>query len=119
MDAVTKTLLAHPPSNATVTINGREAATGWNAPEFAPWLLSSLDAASTETFGLPTLTEGEGGSIPFMGMLGDKFPHAQFVITGVLGPESNAHGPNEYLHLPTAERITAALAIVLNDHAKR
>ncbi len=119
MDAATKTLLADPPSNATVTINGREAATGWNAPEFAPWLLESLDAASSEMFGLPTLTEGEGGSIPFMGMLGDKFPDAQFVITGVLGPESNAHGPNEYLHLPTAERITAALSMVLNDHAKR
>jgi acetylornithine deacetylase/succinyl-diaminopimelate desuccinylase-like protein len=119
LEAVTKILLADPPSKATVTIEGRESASGWNAPEFAPWLLSSLDAASIETFGLPTLTEGEGGSIPFMGMLGDKFPDAQFVITGVLGPESNAHGPNEYLHLPTAQRLTAALAIVLNDHAKR
>jgi acetylornithine deacetylase/succinyl-diaminopimelate desuccinylase-like protein len=119
LEAVTKILLADPPSKATVTIEGRESASGWNAPKFAPWLLASLDAASTETFGLPTLTEGEGGSIPFMGMLGDKFPEAQFIITGVLGPESNAHGPDEYLHLPTAERLTAALALVLNDHAQR
>jgi acetylornithine deacetylase/succinyl-diaminopimelate desuccinylase-like protein len=62
---------------------------------------------------------GEGGSIPFMGMLGRRFPAAQFVITGVLGPESNAHGPNEFLHVPMAKRLTAAMAQVLNDHAKR
>lgn len=117
--AAIKILTENPPSDANVTVSGRESASGWNAPEFAPWLLQSLDGASTATFGEPTLTEGEGGSIPFMGMLGKKFPEAQFVITGVLGPESNAHGPNEYLHLPTAERITAALAIVLNDHANR
>ncbi len=62
---------------------------------------------------------GEGGSIPFMGMLGEAFPQAQFVITGVLGPASNAHGPNEFLHIPTAKRIAAAVALILSDHAVR
>ena len=62
---------------------------------------------------------GEGGTIPFMGMLGQQFPDAQFVITGVLGPGNNAHGPNEYLHLPTGRRVTAALAVVLDAHARR
>ena len=59
---------------------------------------------------------GEGGTIPFMGMLGEKFPGAQFMITGVLGPHSNAHGPNEFLHIPTGKRVTAAVARVIADH---
>jgi acetylornithine deacetylase/succinyl-diaminopimelate desuccinylase-like protein len=70
-------------------------------------------------FGNPARALGEGGTIPFMGMLGERFPEAQFVITGVLGPDSNAHGPNEYLHLPTAERVTTAVAHLLDAHATR
>jgi hypothetical protein len=62
---------------------------------------------------------GEGGSIPFMGMLGEKFPKAQFVITGVLGPHSNAHGPNEFLHIPTGKRVSTAVASILADHFNR
>jgi acetylornithine deacetylase/succinyl-diaminopimelate desuccinylase-like protein len=102
-----------------VSFAGREAGPGWNAPTFAPWLDSSLERASQAAFGAPARAFGEGGTIPFMGMLGQRFPDAQFVITGVLGPDSNAHGPNEYLHLPTGERLTAALALVLHDHARR
>jgi len=59
---------------------------------------------------------GEGGTIPFMGMLGEKFPEAQFLVTGVLGPQSNAHGPNEFLHLATARRLTGCVSQVLMDH---
>src|SRR3546814_13865522 len=59
---------------------------------------------------------GEGGSIPFMGMLGEKFPGAQFMITGVLGPHSNAHGPNEFLHLPMGKKVTASVARVIPAH---
>jgi acetylornithine deacetylase/succinyl-diaminopimelate desuccinylase-like protein len=92
---------------------------GWNAPAFAPWLASALDDVSTAAFGSPARTFGEGGSIPFMGMLGERFPEAQFVITGALGPDANAHGPNEYLHLPTARRITMAMAHLLDAHASR
>jgi len=89
---------------------------GWNAPALAPWLEKSLAAASQATFGRPPAYMGEGGSIPFMAMLGERFPKTQFVITGVLGPHSNAHGPNEFLHIPTAKRVTAAVAQVLADH---
>ena len=117
--AVAAALTADPPYGARVTFAGREAGPGWNAPAFAPWLEESLQRASQATFGGPARAFGEGGTIPFMGMLGQRFPDAQFVITGVLGPDSNAHGPNEYLHLPSAERITAALAMVLDDHARR
>ena len=70
-------------------------------------------------FGKPTRAFGEGGTIPFMGMLGDMFPDAQFVITGVLGPGSNAHGPNEFLHVPTGKAVTRCLARVLQSHATR
>jgi acetylornithine deacetylase/succinyl-diaminopimelate desuccinylase-like protein len=82
----------------------------------APWLAQSLGRASAASFGRPPAYMGEGGSIPFMAMLGAKFPQAQFVVTGVLGPHSNAHGPNEFLHLPTAQRVSAVVAQVLADH---
>jgi acetylornithine deacetylase/succinyl-diaminopimelate desuccinylase-like protein len=105
-----------PPSGARVTFSPEAAAAGWNAPALAPWLGESLARASQSAFGAPPAYMGEGGSIPFMAMLGERFPAAQFVVTGVLGPHSNAHGPNEFLHLPTARKITRVIAQVLADH---
>ena len=93
------------------------SAPGWNAPALAPWLAAALDDVSTAAFGQPARTFGEGGTIPFMGMLGDRFPAAQFVVTGALVPGSNAHGPNEFLHLPTARRVTECIARLLGAHA--
>ncbi len=114
---LTRVLTDDPPSGALVSFDDPEAAAGWNAPDLAPWLASSLQVASQRAFAKPMQLFGEGGSIPFMGMLGDLFPDAQFVITGVLGPESNAHGPNEFLHLAYAEKLTNCLATVLDAHA--
>jgi acetylornithine deacetylase/succinyl-diaminopimelate desuccinylase-like protein len=108
-----------PPSDATVTLVVSESAPGWNAPTTEPWLQVAIDDASQAHFGRSTGAWGIGGSIPFMAMLGDTYPSAQFVITGVLGPESNAHGPNEFLHLPTARRISACVAHILDAHARR
>ncbi len=119
LDAITAALTSDPPDGATVTFDRTGAASGWNAPPFAPWLRRAMDEASTIAFGNATEAFGEGGSIPFMGMLGERFPDAQFVITGVLGPHTNAHGPNEFLHLPTAERLTVCLAEILRCHAQR
>ena len=117
--AVCARLAADPPYGATVELLDQKAENGWNAPPFTPCLQAALEAASEATFGPPTMALGEGGSIPFMGLLGDIFPSAQFVITGVCGPESNAHGPNEFLHLPTAEKLTACLTQVLAAHSSR
>jgi acetylornithine deacetylase/succinyl-diaminopimelate desuccinylase-like protein len=109
-----------PPYGARVKFNQQLAASpGWNAPALAPWLGQSLARASESAFGAPPAYMGEGGSIPFMAMLGERFPDAQFVVTGVLGPHSNAHGPNEFLHLPMARRITRVIAQVLADHHAR
>jgi acetylornithine deacetylase/succinyl-diaminopimelate desuccinylase-like protein len=116
---VKRLLEADPPHGAHVTFSSEAAASGWNAPAFAPWLEQALDAASRAHFGKPAVAMGEGGSIPFMAMLGERFPDAQFLVTGVLGPGSNAHGPNEFLHLPTAERVTMCVADVLAAHARR
>ncbi len=85
----------------------------------APWLEASLNKASKAAFGKPVAYQGEGGSIPFMAMLGEKFPGTQFVVTGLLGPHSNAHGPNEFLHIPFAKKLAASIATVLADHAAR
>jgi acetylornithine deacetylase/succinyl-diaminopimelate desuccinylase-like protein len=117
--AIQAALLADPPYGAEVTFHPEHVGPGWNAAPTAPWLTASLARASTATFGNPARSFGEGGTIPFMGMLGERFPEAQFVITGVVGPDANAHGPNEYLHLPTGERLTACMAAVLDDHANR
>ncbi len=108
-----------PPDGARVSFRSGAGSNGWDAPPLAPWLENALDRASTRHFGKPAMYLGEGGSIPFMGMLGEKFPNAQFCITGVLGPGSNAHGPNEFLHLPTARKLTLCVADVLAAHALR
>ncbi|MBM3984144.1 MAG: M20/M25/M40 family metallo-hydrolase [Planctomycetes bacterium] len=115
--AAMKTVLeSDPPYGARVTFRPDAPAAGWNAPELAPWLERSMDEASRAWFGAPACSMGEGGSIPFMAMLGEQFPRAQFLITGVLGPRSNAHGPNEFLHLDMARRLTGCVAQVVADH---
>ncbi len=109
-------LLRDPPNGAEVSLALEKASTGWNAPAMAPWLERAIDIASEEFFGKPAMYMGEGGTIPFMGMLGEKFPGAQFMITGVLGPHSNAHGPNEFLHIPMGKKVTASVARVIAEH---
>lgn len=109
-------LLDNPPNGAHVELELEKASAGWNAPALSPWLAQAIDGASQAFFGKPAVYMGEGGSIPFMGMLGEKFPGAQFMITGVLGPHSNAHGPNEFLHIPMGKRVTACVAHVIAEH---
>jgi acetylornithine deacetylase/succinyl-diaminopimelate desuccinylase-like protein len=110
---------ADPPEGAVVRFEADQGATGWHAPATAAWLKSALEEASRATYGKPVAMMGEGGTIPFMAMLGKQFPEAQFLITGVLGPHSNAHGPNEYLHLSYAKKLTACVAQVITAHAAR
>ena len=115
-----KTVLEQdPPYGAQVSFTDIDSAAGWNAPALSPWLADAMAQASQTHFGREAAYMGEGGSIPFMGMLGEAFPAAQFLITGVLGPHSNAHGPNEFLHLPTARRLTCCVADVLAAHVHR
>ena len=116
--AFVKTLLeADPPYGAQVSFAVDKAGTGWNAPELPAWLARAVDEGSKMAFGKGVAQVGEGGSIPLMGLLSDAFPQAQFVITGVLGPHSNAHGPNEFLHIPMVKGVTVAVAQVLAEHA--
>ncbi|MCP3920776.1 MAG: M20/M25/M40 family metallo-hydrolase [bacterium] len=116
--ALERALTADEPYGAAVTLDDADGAQGWNAPPLAEWLERSVDEASQAFFGAGVVQMGEGGTIPFMGMLGEKFPGAQFLITGVLGPGSNAHGPNEFLHVPTGVRVTACVSRVLADHGR-
>jgi len=118
-EAVRSVLVADPPAGATVDVRIDDVGAGWNARPFEPWLRIALDDASEAAFGRPARTMGEGGTIPFMGMLGERFPAAQFLVTGVLGPGANAHGPNEFLHVPYATALTEAVALVLDAHARR
>ncbi len=104
-----------PPYGAKVEFEIEKSSAGWAAPSLVPWLADSIDTASKNYFGPKSASMGEGGTIPFMGMLQERFPAAQFMVTGLLGPKSNAHGPNEFLHIPTGKKLTAAVAQVLND----
>lgn len=104
---------ADPPYGARVTFDSEKGARGWEAPKTAKWLEETVDRASRAHFGKPSIAWGEGGSIPFMGMLGERYPKAQFLITGVLGPHSNAHGPNEFLDIEYAKKLTACVAEVI------
>ena len=101
------------PYQAKVTFEGGGGATGWNAPSTAPWFEQALNAASQAHFGAPCGYIGQGGTIPLMNMLSTGFPTAQMMVCGVLGPKSNAHGPNEFLHVPYAKKLTAAVAQVI------
>ena len=114
--AVKAALEADTPPLAKVEFDADSSMAGWNAPEIAPWLEDSMQKASEAFFGKPSMYMGTGGTIPFMGMLGERFPEAQFLITGLLGPKSNAHGPNEFLHIETGKRLTSCVAQVLMDH---
>ncbi len=116
VDQKLKTLFeSDTPYGAHVTFEPEKGGAGWEAPAVAPWLEQSVDRASKTFFGKPPMTWGQGGSIPFMGLLGARFPQAQFLITGVLGPHSNAHGPNEFLDIGTGKNVTACVAQVLAD----
>ena len=118
LDRKLKELLeSDPPYGARVTFEPEKGGGGWETPRTEAWLEKSVDDASQRFFGKPAATWGEGGSIPFMGMLGTRFPQAQFLITGVLGPHSNAHGPNEFLDLRTAKNVTSCVASVIQDEA--
>ena len=109
-----KTLLEdNAPYQAHVTFEANGAASGWNAPPTTAWFEQALDAASLAHFGAPVGYIGQGGTIPLMNMLSQGFPAAQMMVCGVLGPRSNAHGPNEFLHVPYAKRLTAAVAEVM------
>ena len=109
-----KTLLEdNAPYQAKVTFDGGAGATGWNAPGTAPWFEQALQRASQDYFGAPCGYIGQGGTIPLMNMLSTGFPKAQMMVCGVLGPKSNAHGPNEFLHVPYAKKLTAAVAQVI------
>jgi acetylornithine deacetylase/succinyl-diaminopimelate desuccinylase-like protein len=109
-----KTLLEdNAPYQARVTFEAASAATGWNAPDTSDWFAGALEQASQAHFGASVGHIGQGGTIPLMNMLSQGFPTAQMMVCGVLGPRSNAHGPNEFLHLPYAQRLTAAVAEVI------
>ena len=116
--ALKETLEHDPPYGVQVKFESEGGTGGWNAPAFAPWLEESITRASQVIYGRDAIHIGCGGSIPFMGMLGARFPQTQFFITGVLGPHANAHGPNEFLHIDYATKLTACVSLVLADHAK-
>ena len=117
--AVKKRLESDPPYGVRVRFDVGSSLAGWDAPPVAPWLAASMRAASRASFGKDAMYLGTGGSIPFIGMLGERYPETQFLVTGVLGPQSNAHGPNEFLHLDCAEKLTVCVAKVVADHHAR
>ncbi len=117
--AVKRALEADPPYGARVEFDVGSSLAGWDAPPVAAWLERSMHAGSRATFGGEAMYKGTGGSIPFIGMLGERFPGTQFLVTGVLGPHANAHGPNEFLHLACAQNVTVCVAKVLEDHRAR
>jgi acetylornithine deacetylase/succinyl-diaminopimelate desuccinylase-like protein len=117
--AVKERLEADPPYGVRARFEVGSSLAGWDAPPVAPWLEAAMHAGSRATFGQDAMYLGTGGSIPFIGMLGERYPGTQFLVTGVLGPQSNAHGPNEFLHVACAEKLTVCVAKVIADHRER
>jgi acetylornithine deacetylase/succinyl-diaminopimelate desuccinylase-like protein len=117
--AVRKALERDPPYGAHVSFEPESSSGGWNAPAFEPWFEQSMQRASRHVFGRDAVSLGGGGTIPFLRMLGQRFPKTQFLVTGVLGPHSNAHGPNEFLDIGYATRLTECVSMVLADFGAR
>jgi len=117
--ALERVLTTDVPHGARVTLSRPEAADGWASPALQPWLMDAIEDASTQAFGAAAGCTGEGGTIPFLASLGRRYPGVQFVATGVLGPEANAHGIDEMLHLPTAVGVTNAVGTILAAFTKR
>jgi len=109
-------LTSNPPYGAKVEFISEKAGPGWMAPQMEPWLENAVHKSSELYYGKPARMFGEGGSIPFMGLLGLKFPEAQFCVIGVLGPSANAHGPNEFLHIDMAKNLTCCVSYILHQH---
>lgn len=118
-NTVKETFEKDPPYQAEIKFELQSAVSGWVAPKLEKWLKECLSTASQNYFGNEEIYMGEGGSIPFMNILSNMFPSAQFVITGVLGPHSNAHGPNEFIHIPTAKKVTCCIAEVIEAFSSR
>ena len=116
--ALQRALTSDVPHQAVVDVEV-DGARGWVSPELAPWLRTALEEGSASAFGKPVAFAGEGGSIPFLASLGQRFPSVQFVATGVLGPNSNAHGIDEMLDLDCAVAVTNAMSHVIAAHANR
>lgn len=117
-DTLKNVLEKDPPYNAKISFSPGATSNGWMAPPISNWLTDANQDASHMFFGKPAAYFGEGGTIPFMAMLGKMFPNAQFMITGLLGPKSNAHGPNEFLHIPMGKKLTACVSSVISAHYK-
>lgn len=100
----------NPPYGASISYTPLKHAKGWNMPEMGPALENAIDLAAESCFGKPPCYSGDGGSIPFMTLLSERFPDAKFLITGALSLDSNAHGPNEFLHIGYVKKITLAVA---------
>jgi acetylornithine deacetylase/succinyl-diaminopimelate desuccinylase-like protein len=115
--AVRAALERDPPYGAHVSFEPESSSGGWNAPAFAPWIEQAMQRASQQVYGHDPVSLGGGGTIPFLRMLGERFPKTQFLVTGVLGPHSNAHGPNEFLHIGYATRLTECVSLILADCA--
>jgi len=115
-ESLQRHLTADPPYGAKVEYIHEKAGDGWMAPHLEEWLESAINKSSEQYYGKSARMFGEGGSIPFMGMLGAKFPSAQFVVIGVLGPAANAHGPNEFLHIDMAKNLTCCVSYILHQH---
>ncbi|PZG03288.1 M20/M25/M40 family metallo-hydrolase [Nonomuraea aridisoli] len=116
--ALEKILTTDTPYGAQVEVGDFMTLNGWHAPTPAPWLASALEQVGDRVFGKPCRNMGIGGGIPFMEMLGRRYPHAQFVVTGALGADSNAHVPDEWLNIPFATQVTEAVAHLLDAHAR-
>ncbi len=117
--ALKKILEDNPPYNAEVRFTPDTTGASWHAPALSDWLGKANEKASQLFYDKPAAYLGGGGSIPFMGMLGEMYPDAQFLITGVLGPKSNAHGPNEFLHIPMVKKLTGCVASVIASHYEK
>jgi len=112
--AVTKLLTTDVPYNAKVTCTSQGKGQGWCMGELSPWLEEGIMKAGAQFWdGKKAGSYGMGGSIPFLAELGKMYPDCQIIAFGLIGPQTNAHAPNECINLPFAKKLTCALSHVM------
>ena len=109
LQSLKKSLTEDPPFNADVRFENSEALPGWDAPKESLWFRQACNESSLAMWGKPVMHIGEGGSIPILALFQSQFPEAQFAVTGVLGPGSNAHGANESLQLDYVKKFMTCI----------
>ena len=112
---IEKILTENIPYNAKVKVDFPALVDGWILKKLDSKINESFMKSSMFLFGSECYNLGSGITIPFVNMLNEKYKNCNMFVSGLLGPKSNAHSPNECLNIDYSIKLTVALAHLISD----